>query len=182
MFAGGYKGTLWICMTLAIINEPCTLDPIRSWEVDRDARDTVTYNDKSWPSAIDLTSLVLRSCALSSPLTNSNFRKCPSLANSRRRETVYLLPCPRPRRSISILANKNCQLDRVGRNGRREMTFGIVHFCDLVEVEKFFFLQRKDSLFSFRVSITRSKVYRKERRANTWRYQYHQPFPKPLFR
>lgn len=47
------------------------------------------------------------------------------------------------------------------------MTFGIVHFCDLVEVEKFFFLQRKDSLFSFRVSITRSKVYRKERRANT---------------
>lgn len=90
MFAGGYKGTLWICMTLAIINEPCTLDPIRSWEVDRDARDTVTYNDKSWPSAIDLTSLVLRSCALSSPLTNSNFRKCPSLANSRRRETVYL--------------------------------------------------------------------------------------------
>lgn len=139
MFAGGYKGTLWICMTLAIINEPCTLDPIRSWEVDRDARDTVTYNDKSWPSAIDLTSLVLRSCALSSPLTNSNFRKCPSLANSRRRETVYLLPCPRPCRSISILANKNCQLDRVGRNGRREMTFGIVHFCDLVEVEKFFF-------------------------------------------
>lgn len=61
---------------------------IRSWEVDRDAYNV--YNNVTLGDRLNFPRPSLLR-ALSSPLTNSSFRKCPSLANCK---TVYLVTVP----------------------------------------------------------------------------------------